>query len=549
MAKKPQSSSTSKKKPAKIATSEKRSEKMKVANFLTSRNGFFLILVIFFGVITLTFWYLLARPTPVAHYLPAHTTLLTAELNTDFDQPQWKNFFKMFQENQLLQKEYWQQYLKGYSGIDFQTQIQPWIGRQVGVAFLNDFTPIIFIESRSQSKALEFLSQLKLSGIEEKLEEGNEKGLETYAFQIGNGMTMTFFGKYLVIAPDIKTLKLLQSAQDENGGTLAETSQYQKVQSMLSSRNQAMLFVNAQALFQKTMGDTLDDQNPLNVLHPVLQVLQSQGWGMHMTESGVLIESALATQAPIVVFPESYKAQLMSVSPEESEMFYGGKNLRKEIDQIATLIGSSVAETLIKNEIKKWLNGAVTKDQLLELFQNEYAFTQKNGMTTLLLELKNPQEQEKVLSAALNGAQEARAMFEPKVQDGIMSGNATPLQRVKKQYRNIVVSGLEAEGSAWALYYAVMGNIAVISQSSSDLQRSIDLWLDQKGSLAQSENFQKQRQLIMGESDEVTFLSEDGYRNIIPEFLKKWLTGVKKAGIGWKYDQNGIKGTILLSPQ
>jgi hypothetical protein len=94
-----------------------------------------------------------------------------------------------------------------------------------------------------------------------------------------------------------------------------------------------------------------------------------------------------------------------------------------------------------------------------------------------------------------------------------------------------------------------MGNIAVISQSSSDLQRSIDLWLDQKGSLAQSENFQKQRQLIMGESDEVTFLSEDGYRNIIPEFLKKWLTGVKKAGIGWKYNQNGIKGTILLSPQ
>lgn len=508
-------------------------------------TGIVVISLLILGFAGIFVWSKIIRANPLALYLSAEKTMAIVELDTQWEKPEWKEFFAGF-PSQYVQKEYWTAQFEAYTNMNFDTQIKPWLGRKIGLALLSDFTPVIFFETKNEKKTIDFFSQFKLANVEEKIQKNEVDGVDVYSFEVGNGMTMAFFGNYLVVTSDAKSMKELIQTDSEK--LLVDSKIYQQTIKNISSRNQIFAYINTQNLFQKTLGNISSDNILQNALHPILRSFQAQGWTAKMADGQLIIENENIINRPLIKFSKKYQAELLSLLPGKPDFFYGTENLRGEFDQLSDILSKQIVETFVTTELKKYVGDTISLQELLELFENEYLIARKDNQYQLLLKLSRPQEQEKKIQKALLEFKDLRPVFTPKVEGEIVIGNPETIQYIKKTYRNIQLQGLEIEGKPYGAYYAIIGNTAILATSLNMIEKSIDIWLDQKGSFADEDSHKKEIKNLIKTSDEIIFANQSILKNWLPEKYHEFLNTVDYGMSGWSYGENGIGGKMFIMP-
>lgn len=501
--------------------------------------GITIFALILLGFISVTAWGQLTTAKPIAKYLPADSIVAVAEINTQFDRPEWQNFFKKFEKTAYLQKDYWIKEFEKYTQINFEKQIQPWLNRKVGVAFLENFSPIFFLETKNIQKSMDFFSQFKLTNVEEKLEQKNYEGMELYTFSVGNGATMAFLGNYLVMTPDQKVMENLIQAMKNPDRLLWNDIQYQEASGRVAARSQAFIFINSKAIFQKMIAGKIKTDSPLNILHPLVKGLQGQAWTAQMKGEKLVIGNFIAYQKTPLKFERKYEGKLTSFLPENPDFVYGSSNLKSQTEQIAEILTKPVVDAFLGNEVKKWTGEKISLEQALDLFQDEYIVAKKGEEYFVITRLERPEEQGGIIQKALKGFQKARPIFEPVFEENIVKGHTEKIMDVMEKYENFKIYGMEIEGRPWGIYCSIIGNTAICGSTKSAVRRSIDAWKsggDREKSFT-SKDFEK----LTEKSDEIFSINGE----ILGE---NWKDIFKNLIVGWKYSEDGIKGEAVIIP-
>lgn len=502
--------------------------------------GITVFALILLGFVGVTAWGQLNTAKPLAKYLPTESISAVIEINTQFDRPEWQNFFKKFEKTAYLQKDYWIKEFEKYTQIDFKKQIQPWLDRKVGVAFLENFSPIFFLETKNIQKSVDFFSQFKLANVEEKLEQKEYEGVNLYAFNVGNGATMAFLGNYLVMTPDGKTMESLVQAMKNPQKQLWNDEHYQQVSGRVKSRSQAFVYINPKSIFQKMIAGKITTDSPLNLLHPLVKGLEGQAWTAQMKNEKLVIENFIAYQKTPLKFERKYAGKLTSFLPKDLDLIYGSSNFKSETEQLAEALSKPVVDAFMGNEVKKWIGENTSLEEVLELFQDEYAFAKKGDEYFLITRLEKPEEQEKIIQKALKGFQKTRTIFEPIIEGDTIKGHSEKISETADLYQNFVLHGIEIEGRKWGIYYSIIGNTAIFGSTKGSVQKSIDAWRGSGVSFS-SDGFAGDFERLAEKSDEIFSINAAILGENFQQMFKNLIAG-------WKYSQSGIKGEVVITP-
>lgn len=458
--------------------------------------------IIVIGVLGQLIWKNLTAPRAIAQYVPADRTALIAEFDTDFE------------------RETWMKFLETQMNLNFEKQIQPWIGRKIGLAILENGTNILFIESKNEKRTIEFFQQFQLSGVEEKVEQKSYRGNNYYQFQVGNGSAMGFFGKYLVIAPGEKTIKeLIDAIEDEK--TLDSIDIYneqtKKVQStrrwqspQREEKNpQFFLYVDPKLVLRKIA--TLDKKKS-EMLQPFLKGFGKQVWSGSRKDGKFMIENFIAVENAVT--REPYSRKLFAFAPQDPEFFYGNSNAQIQVEELKKIIPPEVLDAFLETQKKTWIGESVTIQEAISLLEQEYLITKKGDEWRLMTRLSKPQIQEKILEKIFSGSQE-------------------------EKYKNFVIK-------SGAIYGVVIGNTAILSTSKEGVQQSIDQFLSGKNTVDEgSEKWNEKWNRV----EEIAFAKKEFFTPFFPEEWRKILDAVASITAGWTTEKTGMHAIINISLQ
>ena len=135
------------------------SSEKKIAQSSTSQKLKGALLALFGMVILIGIayflWIKLNRPEPLADFLPAKTTIALIEIDIDPNSSQVQQFFQLFQKHPVYQSSAIIQSLDTLIKPLEVEQMRPWLGRKIGIVFLQDpktpgqILPALFLEKKT----------------------------------------------------------------------------------------------------------------------------------------------------------------------------------------------------------------------------------------------------------------------------------------------------------------------------------------------------------------------------------------------------------------
>ncbi|MEK7544581.1 MAG: DUF3352 domain-containing protein [Patescibacteria group bacterium] len=475
--------------------------------------------IIVIGVLGQLIWQNLTAPRAIAQYMPADRTALIAEIDTDFERDEWKNFFNFFQNTPEFQKETWVRFLETQMNLNFEKQIQPWIGRKIGVAMLENGMPIYFIESKSEKKTIKFFQQFQLSGVEEKVEQKSYRGNDYYQFQVGNGSAMGFFGRYLAIAPSEKTMKELVDAVTD-GKTLESGDAYHEETKKVGKNAQLFAYIDPKIVLQKI---TTFDKEKSSMLRPFFQDFGKQVWSGSWEDGKLLIENFIAAKGNTT--REPYSRKLFAFAPQDPDFFYGNSNAPIQQKEMEKIIPPQTINAFLETQKKTWLGENATLQEAMSLFEQEYLVTKKDNEWRVITRLSKPQIQEPILEKIMTGFQE-------------------------EKYKNFVIRSVENPdevpegGKKWKLSEALIGNTAILSTTKEGVEQAIDQFLSGKTAIDEKVFSEKFKGI-----EEIAFAKKEFFTPFIPAGWEKVLNKVSAITAGWTTEKAGVRATIQVLPQ
>ncbi len=76
------------------------------------------------------------KPRPIAQILPADNTVAIIEINSNFNHNQLAKTFALLENHEEYSKEKLIEYVEEKFLINYETEIEPWLGRVVGLAII-----------------------------------------------------------------------------------------------------------------------------------------------------------------------------------------------------------------------------------------------------------------------------------------------------------------------------------------------------------------------------------------------------------------------------
>ncbi|MBT3704254.1 DUF3352 domain-containing protein [Candidatus Peregrinibacteria bacterium] len=510
------------------------------------------------------------RPTSIAEYLPADKTSAMLEINTNVDHTQLVKAKELLAQTSYSAEVSFAK-IEERMSLDLEKDIQPWLGRQIGVAEIaieEDGSPktVYFLETmgREQTKtSLANVAENNLTEISEKTY-NNEKIYEFNLRYPGEDRSLdnmayaSFVDKYLIFSiGSEEVIHLILDAQTNTTQTkLAEKEKFQDALDESAINRVAFVFINfdqhPEALLQKY--GVFSGSSLLNsAIDPFSKIFSSEGLVVIAADKYFEIETFMSLEEDFlkgnryVTYQADYDAELMKYIPEEINVFWGGEDVERQVKRIATLLSEGNEETtqlfegVFESYTEKYFGNNVSLiEDIYPILQNEFALAQNaEGKYLISLELEDPTEDALRIQKIANNFISAGAVFEPHIEehelpDGTIAQEivATPEELIKSEtkYDDLTIYQMETESKEWGVYYSILDSILLASTNKEFLEKSLDLYLNKSdANLAISK---------IPNSDEVFHF------NILSFWPESKL--VKSLSTGKEYFGNGVKAYYYI---
>jgi hypothetical protein len=528
------------------------------------------------------------RPTPLAEILPEDQTVAFLEINTNIDHTQLVKAKELLQETDSSIDEKLS-LIEDLINTSVDENIKPWLGRQLGLAELlyskgeegEALATVYFVETIGKQQTESTLEMIADNNLSEFEDTGSEAG-KISKLTLRNPsedrsqdhqIYTAFIGNYLVIAPDTPVgLDILLKAQTEGYPKVADSAKYEEVYDKTPFNKIAFIYLNfdhEQSSLMQKYGVYTESKLLNSAVQPFALIFNSEGLALTAKDNYFEIESFMNLEESFlganrfVTYQENYDADLTQFTPENLDVFWGGKNIERQIKRIIALLSegnkttNEVFEGVLNSYTEKYFGSSVSLiEDIYPLIQNEFALGVRMGEEKnnylLVLELSSPTEDAIRLQKIANNFISSGAVFEPHIEkreleDGTIAQEivATPEELIKSEskYNDVVIYEMQTESGGWGIYYTVFKEKAFISTNKGYLEESLSLALT--GSIEGEQNSLMNSEIYdLHISPALSKLDEVAYFNILKFWPESQL--IKSLSTGKEYLKNGVKAYYYI---
>lgn len=497
------------------------------------------------------------RATPVAKILPAESTTSLLEINTNYQHYQLTKTFELIQNYPQYSKESLIKEVEAKIGANYQSDIQPWLGRQVAVALMKgdsgEAYPLYFAEYINEEALTKFVDQ----------QTGLLSAEHNYYFEI--------IDDYLVASEGREGLDLLLKKIDEGADKLYYSKKYRRIDDNLPIQHVGFFYLDFDmindAFIQKIpllaeMGISMEKFGPL------VKLLDAEGIVLVAMDNNFAVQSFLSLDPAVVKnakylpLKSSYHADLANYIDANALAFWGGENLGNQIKKFIEIMSGgdhtllAVFDNILQNYTEKYFGQDVNFNQdILPILDKEFAFAiekfNNQNAYKLIVEINSPQTDTFKIQELLSAFASRGAIFQPKIvehilEDGTASREivAVPEEISKSEsiYEEKTIYYLKMGERNFGLYYAVLEDIAVFATQKEGVTSTIDIINNKTASLKSTEIFETSIEPILRNSDETSYFNFNAVLPILfeQEDLPEILTIIDAVSNGRNYFNDGI---------
>jgi len=513
----------------------------------------------------------------VAQYLPAGNTVAFAEIFVDPQEQQLKKISENLKDYstfsntsiQNLITSIWPEY----------PQAADWIGRKVGVAFLQtnqmnqSATPVLFVEVKNLGLAINFLKERALNEDDFIQDEFTFPGFKLYSFKAGQRFYALQLENYLVFANNSEVLKQITDVKSNRLSSLKNDETYTQVQNGLPSKNLGFLYVNNQKVLQALLNNEQYLQTNISFLTnflPFMQIFSAQGTAFIADNNSVkiydqtILNKSNLPEGKLLSFNTKYQGKLLRFLPQEPTMLFAGRDLSSEINALKSVFAKDkIATSLI---FEGYLNQAkdLFTDQnlnlesdILPLLKGEYLVSinqQPEGDSWLaIIEIADRSGVENRLQKIQNALQKRMGTFAPKeriltLEDGTTAKILEASTEVKKStivYGNYTIDILEASPKGPYIYFLDTKENLIFANNLKNLEAVVDRITNTNP----TSTITALSNLNLNNADEVIYLNFNQILNELSEgnpVLKLYTQPLKNLTLTREYSENKIISTAII---
>lgn len=510
------------------------------------------------------------RAKPIAKFLAADSTVLTLDLNINFEHLQNLKSFMLLEKYPEYSHEALIEFIEKTFFVNFQIDIEPWLGRQASIAIIETdkeektLATLYFVEVFSKKAAKEFFGRTaKLSQY---------KGFDFMSFDadplapflIDNPLFerpkyLVFMDNYIVATADEEALHSLIDSIINNDAKLYDSDKYRRIDDNTPMQKLGFLYID----FEKAAEDLLkyfpeltEGDLSLVKLKPFIDLLSTEGISFIAKDDKFAIQSFITLDKgdlkdeTFIAMQEKYQARLLDFISSETLVFWGAKNLDYQLEKVTELF--PFADTFVKSLAEKYLGEEIDLDtDIMPLLRNEYAIgiekIEGKNVYKLILELGSSDDQEKVhklieafISMAAGYKQEIVTYT---LEDGTVSQEimAVPEKIVKNEtdFNGNQIYSFEFADNNMELAYTFLDNVTILSTDIEGVKNSIKAIDGEILSLKKSGIYLDIIEPILRNSDEISYFNLE---KLFPN-----LKAFSRLSSGKNYFNDGIMTINFLS--
>jgi hypothetical protein len=544
------------------------------AKKLAAKNKFLASMIGLGGILTIIFvfyiiWFLSFQKS-VASFLPDDKTAAYIEFRDFSLPPKMEKDEKLFLENfQLIFKKLF--------NADLNFPENP-ADNRFGVALIENIdgktTPVVFMQTKSRSKTVDFFKQLALPG-EELVKSGTIR-MPIYSYPQSRPLVFAFMGPYTFITDSVSPIEIIRETYSGERPALSAQKDYQKSLANLPRQDWIKGYANFQSL--NFRGNAIAD----NIIEPLKNVINHIAISVRKNPTGFHFNIFTNVMPGLLSLKENgqdktrFAYKLTDyISAKDLALYIGGANLSREwqntLDTISNLNPAYgiILESIIRAQISKVFGDTVDlRNDFYPLFEGEYALAvgKSSGGNTMNLSLilshGGREFTETKLAKMMDGFKYLAAQFAPKVReitlpDGTISrelvADAGKLRETSETYQGYKVRCVEVVDTSFGFCYTVTGELVAIANNRDTVTGIIDLSASPKYVLSQHQPFRQTISNLSKVSDEITFVDIQKFISLIADkplgmAIEPFVKGFDAASWVKHYFDDGVstEGYILV---
>lgn len=489
------------------------------------------------------------RAQPVAKLLPEDESIYFVELTSSFEHNQLLETLKILEKYPDYAAEKMTEIFEKQFTVNFETEIQPWLGRKIGLATLHSKThegqinTIYFAETSNQNLAKAFISE--------------RASIQPYSgeniYLLADGKEIYFAGDYMFVTSSQDALKEIVDFDQSDRDALYSSKEYRRIENNLPFNHVAFAFINYEEIDDAVLNEypaLTEHEVSIDMVRPMLKLFNSEGFVLVALEDKFALQSFLnlntdkLNNPKYATYQEKYESELAGYVSDEAMLFWGGRNLEYQMKRIIeSLAGGDlqvmgVFDSVLQNYTNQFFGPEITlSNDIMPLFENEFAMAiEENGdkpIYKLLLEIEYPDKALSSLHDLFDNFAKVGAVYQQKVVSHSLDDGTTyqeivavpeSVKRSKSMYKDLAIHNIKIGKNNIGFYYTVVSNYAVISNDIKGVKSSIDLIKDGGNNLRSSDTYGELIEPILRSSDEITYMNFDKlfpllFKKEIPEVL------------------------------
>ncbi len=480
---------------------------------LTWKNRLAAILLLAIGAFVLIFvaTFLFGKffkPQALADLLPEKNTVALIEINTDSADDQVKQVSNLLKKYPVYQRENLIQLLNTSTLFNFEKNIEPWLGRKIGLAFLSDtqkqisFEPVLFVESRNHEQTLSFLT-----GSNPNITSTEYKGIKIYSGVdtvnvIFQNQKFAFINNYLVLTEKQSTLENLIKVSKGEEKRLADEDTYRRIANNLPQGSLVFGYYNTGKIIETLLSDPeylAKNGREIAALRPFIDLFAAEGFTVFAQEkklNGQIYTSLnreKITEQGFMSFQEKYRGELLKYITSEPVLLVGGHDLVTELSRLETVFktGTKASSAIFNGLVEAQKDIYFGKDislteDIYPLLKGEYLISVEGSFETptvsLLLKFDNPTQDQGRFEKLIDQFMKVGGIFTPKVRDVTLPDGtkgqeiaAFPekITRLTDNYQGILINTLQIGNTGSSVNYAFYEDKIFLSNSSDAIKNFI----------------------------------------------------------------------------
>lgn len=482
------------------------------------------------------------RPMPIAKILPTNNTVAIFELNSNVAHSQVETALELTKDYPDYSKESLVESIETKYKVDFEKEIAPWLGREVGVALLNSQ------REENDTNIIHFAEVLDNTAIKALLESRTTDTLYLghTVYLSPNGFTFTFIRDYLIISEKETAIQELIDFQSSNDERLYASEKYSRIDNNIPINRMGFFYVNFKNITANTLKyvPLLSEQGiGAETITPFLNLFDSEGMALIALDDKFAIQSFLSLDRDKVKnskyldVKHKYQANLTGYVSSSAIAFWGGEDVESQLKRLLeSLAGGDngtidALDKLLENYGHKYFGQTVDfEGEILPLLNSEFAIAieehNRQPIYKVILTLSDQKADALKIHELADSFAKVGAVFEPQVvevvlEDGTVAREivAVPEQILKTEskHKDRTIFQMQLGRSNKAISYAFLDDVAIIATAPQGVINAIDAMEEEAESLNKSDIFDDLISPVLQSSDEIAYFN---FEKIIPLYFE-----------------------------